>query len=99
MHKKNFFMVGMPGSGKTAYIGSTWIMLVDGEVETKYKKLPDNMPEDYGRLDEIAQNILEYNDLERTKEGESIKLELPLSDERGNEIYLDISVKSKSVST
>lgn len=90
MHKKNFFMVGMPGSGKTAYIGATWIMLVDGEVETKYKKLPDNMPEDYGRLDEIAQNILEYNDLERTKEGESIKLELPLSDERGNEIYLDI---------
>ena len=74
MHKKNFFMVGMPGSGKTAYIGSTWIMLVDGEVETKYKKLPDNMPEDYGRLDEIAQNILEYNESREAHESEVVEL-------------------------
>lgn len=32
-------MVGMPGSGKTAYIGSTWIMLVDGEVAAILKTL------------------------------------------------------------
>lgn len=90
MHKKNFFMAGMPGSGKTAYIGATWIMLSEGDVPTIYTKQPGHLPKDYSELEKIANSILEYKDLERTKEEEKVKLDLILNDKQGNEVYLNI---------
>lgn len=90
MHTKKIFLAGMPGSGKTAYIASTWGMIVEGTIPTKLSKKIGNMPEDYNKLDEISQQLLTYKDLKRTKEDESVKLKLPLCDRYGNDIYLDV---------
>lgn len=37
MHR-DFFMAGMPGSGKTTYLASLWTLLSEGCVSTMYKK-------------------------------------------------------------
>ena len=73
MHR-DFFMAGMPGSGKTTYLASLWTLLSEGCVSTMYKKEVGVMPEDCAMLNQIAQEILSYKDIERTKIGEKVKL-------------------------
>lgn len=83
-------MVGMPGSGKTAYLGSTWILLNDGVVPTTYTKGHGIMPDDCTRLEQIAKEILSYRDLERTKEEEKTQLNISLNDKNGENVFLTI---------
>ena len=89
MHR-DFFMAGMPGSGKTTYLASLWTLLSEGCVSTMYKKEVDVMPEDCATLNQIAQEILSYKDIERTKIGEKVKLSIPLKDENGADVFLRI---------
>ena len=49
MHR-DFFMAGMPGSGKTTYLASLWTLLSEGCVSTMYKKEVGVMPEDCATL-------------------------------------------------
>ena len=51
MQTKEIFLAGMPGSGKTAYIGSTWNMIAEGSIPTKLSKKVGSMPEDYNKID------------------------------------------------
>jgi len=90
MHKKNFFVAGMPGSGKTAYIGGLWIQLTEGIVPTIYKKVPGYMPEDSSKIDDIAKCILSCENLERTKIGDNNNLEVLLYDNNENEVLLKL---------
>lgn len=89
MHR-DFFMAGMPGSGKTTYLASLWTLLSEGCVSTMYKKEVGVMPEDCATLNQIAQEILSYKDIERTKIGEKVKLSIPLKDENGADVFLRI---------
>lgn len=89
MHR-DFFMAGMPGSGKTTYLASLWTLLSEGCVSTMYKKEVGVMPEDCATLNQIAQEILSYKDIERTKIGEKVKLSIPLKDENGADVFLCI---------
>lgn len=88
--QKNVFMVGMPGSGKTTYLGATWILLSDGTASTLYSKAPGIVPDDNSRLEAIAKDILDYNVLERTKQEENTKLDIMLNDQKGNKIFINI---------
>lgn len=90
MHKKSFFVAGMPGSGKTAYIGSLWIQLAEGTVPTIYKKVPGYMPEDSSKIEEIAKCILSCKNLERTKIGDNNNIQVLLNDKDKNEVLLKI---------
>ena len=83
-------MAGMPGSRKTAYIGSTWNLIAESNIPTKLYKKVGSMPENYRKLEEISQQLLLYNDLKRTKEDEQIELRMTLCDKQGNEIDLNI---------
>lgn len=90
MQTKEIFLAGMPGSGKTAYIGSTWNMIAEGSIPTKLSKKVGSMPEDYNKIDEISKQLLSYSDLKRTKEVESEALKITLCDSQGNDVYVDI---------
>lgn len=90
MQKKNFFVAGMPGSGKTAYIGGLWIQLTEGIVPTIYKKVPGYMPENLSKIDDIAKCILSCKNLERTKIGDNNNLEVLLNDKNENEVLLKL---------
>ena len=90
MQTKEIFLAGMPGSGKTAYIGSTWNMIAEGSIQTKLSKKVGSMPEDYNKIDEISKQLLSYSDLKRTKEVESEALKITLCDSQGNDVYVDI---------
>lgn len=90
MQTKKIFLAGMPGSGKTAYVGATWNMMIDGSVSTILSKKPDYMPDEYTRIDKIAKQLLTYKELERTKESDNAAINVVLCDAAGNEVQVDI---------
>lgn len=89
MHR-NFFMAGMPGSGKTTYLAALWTLLSEGLTKTMYTRKVGYMPEDNAKLNQIAYEILSYKDIERTKVEERMKLSLTLMDENEEDISLSI---------
>lgn len=90
MGKMKIFMAGMPGSGKTAYIVSTWNLLAETGMDTKLYKKVGEMPEHYEKIDEISNQVLLYRKLERTKEDEDTELKIKLYDKQENEFDIDI---------
>ena len=90
MQSTKFFMVGMPGSGKTTYLAMLSNMLVDGSNDTKLSKKVEDMPEGYEYFNEFGKQLLECKELGRTRRLVYNNLRIPLWDALENEYLLDV---------
>lgn len=90
MRSTKFFMVGMPGSGKTTYLAMLSNMLVDGSNDTKLSKKVEDMPEGYEYFNEFGKQLLECKELDRTRRLVYNNLRIPLWDALENEYLLDV---------
>lgn len=90
MQTTKFFMVGMPGSGKTTYLAMLVNMLVDGGSKTKLYKKVEDMPEGYEHFKEFGKQLLECKELDRTRRLVYNKISIPLWDSSKNAYLLDV---------
>lgn len=90
MQSTKFFMVGMPGSGKTTYLAMLSNMLVDGSNDAKLSKKVEDMPEGYEYFNEFGKQLLECKELNRTRRPVYNNLRIPLWDALENEYLLDV---------
>lgn len=90
MQTTKFFMVGMPGSGKTTYLAMLSNMLVDGSSDTKLYKKVEDMPEGYEHFSEFGKQLLKCKELGRTHRLVYNKLRISLWDVSENEYLLDV---------
>lgn len=90
MQSTKFFMVGMPGSGKTTYLAMLSNMLVDGGKDVKLSKKVEEMPEGYEYFSKFGKQLLECKELDRTQSLVYNNLRIALYDVLGNEYLLDV---------
>lgn len=90
MQSTKFFMVGMPGSGKTTYLAMLSNMLVDGGKDAKLSKKVEDMPEGYEYFSRFGKQLLECKELDRTQRLVYNNLRITLYDALGNEYLLDV---------
>lgn len=90
MQSTKFFMVGMPGSGKTTYLAMLSNMLVDGGKDFKLSKKVEDMPEGYEYFSKFGKQLLECKELDRTQRLVYNNLRIALWDALGNEYLLDV---------
>lgn len=90
MKTTKFFMVGMPGSGKTTYLAMLSNMLVYGCKDVKLSKKVEDMPEGYEYFSKFGMQLLECKELDRTQTLAYNNLRIPLWDALGNEYLLDV---------
>lgn len=90
MQTTKFFMIGMPGSGKTTYLAMLSNVLVDGNSDTKLYKKVEDMPEGYEYFSDFGKLLLECKELGRTRRLVYNKLRISLWDALENEYLLDV---------
>lgn len=90
MQSTKFFMVGMPGSGKTTYLAMLSNMLIDCVSTTKLYKKVNDMPEGYEYIEEYGKNLLQGKILSRTPSEMYNEMHMPLYDRDGKQYLLDI---------
>ncbi len=90
MQTTKFFMVGMPGSGKTTYLAMLSNMLVEGFLDVKLSKKVEDMPEGYEYFSKFGKQLLECKELDRTQSLAYNNLRISLWDTLSNEYLLDV---------
>lgn len=90
MQTAKFFMIGMPGSGKTTYLAMLSNVLVDGNSDTKLYKKVEDMPEGYEYFSNFGKQLLECKELDRTRRLVYNNLRISLWDALENEYLLDV---------
>lgn len=90
LQSTKFFMVGMPGSGKTTYLAMLSNMLVDCISTTKLYKKVNYMPEGYEYIEEYGRKLLQGKILNRTPSETYKEIRMLLYDRDGKQYVLDI---------
>lgn len=90
MENRTCFMIGMPSSGKTTYLVSLTSMLMLGEIETLLTLKNCDIPEGMENIQDEIRDFNKFQPVGRTLRAAGGWIELPLTDKRGDKVWLRI---------
>lgn len=90
MNTIQYFMVGMPEGGKTSYILRLCSQLLMDEGDMMYRLLDEKLPEGYENIKEQLDKMQSFQKIMRTFENTYYDMRLPLINEKGEELSLEI---------